>query len=156
MYRVLVADDEPIERMIVGRTIKKYFSGQLEVVEAVNGREAVKFFTEKDCKIALLDIEMPGVNGLEAAEQIREEDRDCSIIFLTAFDEFSYAKRAISVHALDYLLKPGTEEELGRCLRKPYGCLRKRQMDRRKMSGKSLWICRKKRRMQNWKMAMSG
>lgn len=112
MYRVLVADDEPIERMIVGRTIKKYFSGQLEVVEAVNGREAAKFFTEKDCKIALLDIEMPGVNGLEAAEQIREEDRDCSIIFLTAFDEFSYAKRAISVHALDYLLKPGTEEEL--------------------------------------------
>ena len=60
----------------------------------------------------LLDIEMPGVNGLEAAEQIREKDRDCSIIFLTAFDEFSYAKRAISVHALDYLLKPGTEEEL--------------------------------------------
>lgn len=112
MYRVLVADDEPIERMIVGRTIKKYFSGQLEVVEAVNGREAAKFFTEKDCKIALLDIEMPGVNGLEAAEQIREKDRDCSIIFLTAFDEFSYAKRAISVHALDYLLKPGTEEEL--------------------------------------------
>ena len=51
MYRVLVADDEPIERMIVGRTIKKYFSGQLEVVEAVNGREAAKFFTEKDCKI---------------------------------------------------------------------------------------------------------
>ena len=112
MYRVLVADDEPIERMIVGRTIKKYFSGQLEVVEAVNGREAAKFFTEKDCKIALLDIEMTGVNGLEAAEQIREKDRDCSIIFLTAFDEFSYAKRAISVHALDYLLKPGTEEEL--------------------------------------------
>ena len=148
MYRVLVADDEPIERMIVGRTIKKYFSGQLEVVEAVNGREAAKFFTEKDCKIALLDIEMPGVNGLEAAEQIREKDRDCSIIFLTAFDEFSYAKRAISVHALDYLLKPGTEEELV--------AVRKRQMDRRKMSGKSLWICRKKRRMQNWKMAMSG
>ena len=64
----------------------------------------------------LLDIEMPGVNGLEAAEQIREKDRDCSIIFLTAFDEFSYAKRAISVHALDYLLKPGTEEELAAVL----------------------------------------
>lgn len=112
MYRVLVADDEPIERMIVARTIKKYFSGQLEVVEAVNGREAAKFFTEKDCQIALLDIEMPGVNGSEAAGQIREKNKDCSIIFLTAFDEFNYAKRAISVHALDYLLKPGTEEEL--------------------------------------------
>ena len=50
MYRVLVADDEPIERMIVGRTIKKIFSGQLEVVEAVNGREAAKFLAEKNCK----------------------------------------------------------------------------------------------------------
>ena len=47
MYRVLVADDEPIERMIVGRTIKKYFSGQLEVVEAVNGRGAGKVFYRK-------------------------------------------------------------------------------------------------------------
>ena len=130
MYRVLVADDEPIERMIVGRTIKKYFSGQLEVVEAVNGREAAKFFTEKDCKIALLDIEMPGVNGLEAAEQIREEDRDCSIIFLTAFDEFSYAKRAISVHALDYLLKPGTEEELVAVLEEAVRIAEEQETDR--------------------------
>ena len=54
MYRVLVADDEPIERMIVGRTIKKYFSGQLEVVEAVNGREAAKFFTEKEAQSQIL------------------------------------------------------------------------------------------------------
>lgn len=76
--------------------------------------------------------------------------------FLTAFDEFSYAKRAISVHALDYLLKPGTEEELVAVLEEAIRLLEERQMDRRKMSGKSLWICRKKRRMQNWKMAMSG
>ena len=156
MYRVLVADDEPIERMIVGRTIKKYFSGQLEVVEAVNGREAAKFFTEKDCKIALLDIEMPGVNGLEAAEQIREKDRDCSIIFLTAFDEFSYAKRAISVHALDYLLKPGTEEELVAVLEEAIRLLEEKADGSQKNVRESLWICRKKRRMQNWKMAMSG
>ena len=47
MYRVLVADDEPIERMIVGRTIKKYFSGQLEVVEAVNGQGGGKVFYRK-------------------------------------------------------------------------------------------------------------
>lgn len=47
MYRVLVADDEPIERMIVGRTIKKYFSGQLEVVEAVNGRRRQSFLQKK-------------------------------------------------------------------------------------------------------------
>lgn len=112
MYRVLVADDEPIERTVVSKNIMKYFPGQLEVVTAANGREAVELFFEKDCQIALLDIEMPGINGLEAAEQIRGRDKTCSIIFLTAFDEFSYARRAIGVRALDYLLKPGTDTEL--------------------------------------------
>lgn len=112
MYRVLVADDEPIERMIVEKIIKKYFVDQLEIVLGVNGREAVELFQKKQCHMALLDIEMPGINGLEAAEIIRQENKACSIIFLTAFDEFSYAKRAISVKALDYLLKPVAEEEL--------------------------------------------
>lgn len=112
MYRILIADDEPIERTVVAKTLQKYLGDQLEIVAAENGREAVQLFFEKDCQIALLDIEMPGVNGLEAAEQIRSKDFDASIIFLTAFDEFDYARRAISVRALDYLLKPTPESEL--------------------------------------------
>lgn len=112
MYRVLIADDEPIERMVVSKTILRYFPGQLEIVEAVNGREAVELFEARQCHIAILDIEMPGINGLTAAEMIREKHRESSIIFLTAFDDFSYAKRAIAVRALDYLLKPGADEEL--------------------------------------------
>ena len=112
MYHILIADDEPIERAVVTKMLQKNFSQQLEVVSAINGREAVKMYKESACKIAVLDIEMPGINGLEAAEQIREMDDDAVIIFLTAFDEFNYAKRAISVHALEYLLKPTSEEEL--------------------------------------------
>lgn len=112
MLRVLVADDEPIERMVVSKKIQKYFGGRLETVLAENGEDAVSLFAEMQCRIAILDISMPGMNGLEAAEKIREKDKKCSIIFLTAFDEFSYAKRAISVKALDYLLKPGSDEEL--------------------------------------------
>ncbi|MDD3367824.1 MAG: response regulator [Lachnospiraceae bacterium] len=112
MYQVLVADDEPIERTVVCRLIQKYFADQLEPVQAANGREAVELFREKNCSIALLDIEMPGINGLEAAARIREKDKVCSIVFLTAFDEFSYARKAIGVKALDYLLKPSAEEEL--------------------------------------------
>lgn len=112
MYRILIADDEPIERAVVTKMLQKNFSQQLEVVSAINGREAVKLYKENACKIAVLDIEMPGINGLEAAEQIREMDEDAVIVFLTAYDEFNYAKRAISVHALEYLLKPTSEEEL--------------------------------------------
>lgn len=112
MYRILVADDEPIERKVVEKIINENFAGQLEVIMAVNGREAVELFEIKQCHIVLLDIEMPGINGLKAAEMIRERNKDCNIFFLTAFDEFSYAKRAIGVRALDYLLKPVAVEEL--------------------------------------------
>ena len=112
MVRILIADDEPIERTIIERMIKKNFPENVEIVKAINGREAVKLYTEKQCQIALLDIEMPGVNGLDAADAIRSADKDAIIIFITAFDEFDYAKRAIHVHALEYLLKPVSEEEL--------------------------------------------
>jgi len=112
MYRMLVADDEMIERKVLIKRLKGMFDGQLELFEAENGREILKIYEEKKIQIMLLDIEMPGVTGLEAAEEIRRTDRNCCIIFLTAFDEFSYAKRAISVHALDYLLKPCDEKEL--------------------------------------------
>ena len=112
MINIIVADDEPIERLVVKRLIEKYFSDQLNCIEAVNGREAKDFYFSNNCKIALLDIEMPGINGLEAAEAIRKQDKEAVIIFLTAFDEFDYARRALYVKALDYLLKPTDENEL--------------------------------------------
>lgn len=112
MIRVLVADDEPIERMVVSKKIQKYFGDRLECVVAENGEEAVSLFREKECTIALLDISMPGMDGLQAAKLIREMDKNCSIIFLTAYDDFNYAKKAFGVRALDYLLKPGSDEEL--------------------------------------------
>jgi two-component system response regulator YesN len=112
MYRVLIADDEPIERTVICKTMKKEFKDQLEIIQAVNGREAIERFEEKRFHILILDIEMPGINGLEAAEKIRNMDKNCIIIFLTAFDDFNYAKKAITVKALDYLLKPSSEDEI--------------------------------------------
>lgn len=110
--RILIADDEPIERMVIGKTIRSYFGDEVALFEAENGREAIALFREHDCQVAVLDISMPGINGLEAAEEIRRENQTCSIIFLTAYDEFEFAKRAIRVRALDYLLKPSTKEDL--------------------------------------------
>lgn len=112
MYRLLIADDEKIERLVLARTLQKNFGGQCQIFEAGNGREALEIYDREQIQIAILDIEMPGINGIEAAERIRERDDNCCIIFLTAFDEFSYARKAITVRALDYLLKPYDEEEL--------------------------------------------
>ncbi|WP_027292193.1 MULTISPECIES: response regulator transcription factor [Robinsoniella] len=112
MYRILVADDEPIERAVACKTIQKYFREGLEVVLAENGREAIELFKKEKCQVIILDIEMPGINGLEAAKDIRAIDKNCAIIFLTAFDEFAYARQALTVQAMDYLLKPTEDEEL--------------------------------------------
>ncbi|MBS5065223.1 MAG: response regulator [Hungatella hathewayi] len=112
MYRLLIADDEMIERAVLYKTLKENLGEQCEIFQAENGREALRIYEEEKIQIAILDIEMPGINGIGAAEKIRETDKDCCIIFLTAFDEFAYAKKAITVRALDYLLKPYNDEEL--------------------------------------------
>ena len=111
---ILIADDEQIERIVLGRKLTKLLGsdGGYEIIPASNGREALELYREKTPGVMILDIQMPGFSGLEVAEKVREKDRDCVIIFLTAFDEFSYARKAITVRALDYLLKPCEEKEL--------------------------------------------
>lgn len=111
-YNVLVAEDELIERKVLVKTLNKYLGEFCTIFESKNGREAIEVFQRVNPQIAILDIEMPGINGLEVARKIREGGSPCAILFLTGFDKFSYAKQAISVRALDYLLKPYNEKEL--------------------------------------------
>lgn len=112
MIRLLIADDEMIERAVLHKTLKANLEGRCVIYQAENGREALRIYEEEKIQIAILDIAMPGISGIEAAEAIRKQDKDCCIIFLTAFDEFTYARRAVTVRAMDYLLKPYTDQEL--------------------------------------------
>ena len=110
--KLLVAEDELIERKVLCRTLQKYLGDLISLYEAKNGREALEIFSREAPQVAVLDIEMPGLTGLEVARKIRETDKNCAILFLTGFDKFDYARQAISVRALDYLLKPYNEQEL--------------------------------------------
>ena len=112
MHKILIADDEVIERALLERKLKKTFAGECEIISVGNGKEVLEADVSFTPDILILDVEMPGINGLEAARELRHRGRTCSIIFLTAYDDFLYAKQAISVHALDYLLKPCDEKEL--------------------------------------------
>lgn len=126
-YKVLLADDEQIERMALAKRLHKHFGDSLVIWQAADGNEAVRLCFKERCQIVIMDISMPELNGVEAAEQIRRLDEDCEIIFLTAYDEFSYAKRAIAIHALDYLLKPCEEEELTVVMEEAVGRIQKRE-----------------------------
>lgn len=112
MYRLLIADDERIERAVLVQMLEQELGERCQIFQAENGREVLEIYEREKIQIVVLDIEMPGITGIEAAQRIREKDKDCCIIFLTAFDEFSYAKKAITIRALDYLLKPYNEKEL--------------------------------------------
>ncbi|MCR5824591.1 MAG: response regulator [Lachnospiraceae bacterium] len=112
MVKILVADDEPIEKAVVKKILDVAFEGEAQTCLACNGREAMEVYEKEKCDIALLDISMPGINGLEAAEEIRKKHENSVIVFLTAYDDFEYAQKAIRVRALDYLLKPVDEDEL--------------------------------------------
>lgn len=126
-YKVLLADDEQIERMALAKRLHKHFGDSLVIWQAADGNEAVRLCFKERCQIVIMDISMPELNGVEAAEQIRRLDEDCEIIFLTAYDEFSYAKRAIAIHALDYLLKPCEEEELTAVMEEAVRRIKKRE-----------------------------
>lgn len=105
--RVLIADDEqPLRDYLVG-LIKSAWPEVSEIIEATNGIEALKSIIKEQPSVAFLDINMPGMSGLQVAEQCRDE---CHIVFVTAYDQ--YAIEAFEKNAIDYLLKPTTESRL--------------------------------------------
>ncbi len=112
MYRLMIVEDEMIERMVLKKMLQKKFGEDCVIYEARNGIEAVELFRKEDIQIIILDIGMPGMNGIQAAEIMRKENSRCCLIFLTAYDRFDYAKKAISIRAMEYILKPYSQKEV--------------------------------------------
>ncbi|WP_028308993.1 response regulator transcription factor [Desulfitibacter alkalitolerans] len=112
MYKLLIVEDEELERQVLKTQIS---SSQLPVkivAEAASGNEAVMLFKTTKPEIILMDIKMPGMDGLEATKIIKELDNNIEIIFITAYSRFSYSNVALKLRAADYLLKPVRPNEL--------------------------------------------
>src|SRR5215217_1453126 len=103
----LIAEDEPLLRDALRRQLANVWP-ELEIVaEARNGREAVRLFDERHPDICFLDVHMPGLSGVDAANHI---GRRAHLVFVTAYDH--YAVQAFAQGALDYLLKPVEQTRL--------------------------------------------
>lgn len=111
--RLLIADDEPLARSRL-RSLLGELPGMEVVGEAASGREAVELAAALKPDAVLLDIQMPGMDGLEAARHLAEFDPAPAVVFCTAYDDHALA--AFEARAVDYLVKPIRRERLREAL----------------------------------------
>ena len=112
--KAVIADDEPLAR----ERIRTLLAGEADieiVAEAANGADAVQVVREHRPDLLFLDVQMPGLDGFGALEQLSADELP-SVVFVTAYDE--YALQAFEVHALDYLLKPFNRTRFQKTLRR--------------------------------------
>jgi two-component system, NarL family, response regulator NreC len=110
-YKVLIADDHGVVRQGLRLLLEQY--PELVVVgEAANGREAVTMAASLSPQVVVLDVAMPILNGIEAAEQILKVNSQVGIILLTMHADESYVLRALHAGVKGYLLKESAEEDL--------------------------------------------
>lgn len=117
LFNILIAEDEALERKVLRHLLERGSLPVRTIMEASSGREALQMALERRPDIIVLDIKMPGLDGLEAARLIRAQLPQSAIIILTAYDRFNYSQKAIKIGAADFLLKPVQPEELYQSLR---------------------------------------
>ena len=119
MIKVLLADDHSIVRAGLRRIVEE--SGDMEVIaEAADGREAIQQAHEQLPDVAVVDISMPGLDGLEVISQLRNYYPKLPILILTMHEEGQYVVRAIEAGAMGYITKQSAPEQLVKAIRKVY------------------------------------
>ncbi len=107
--RILIAEDETIIRLDLRDLLER--SGHEVVAEARDGDEAVAFAREHEPELAIMDVKMPKLDGIEAARRILEE-RPIPIVMLTAYGQEELVNRAVEAGVFGYLVKPFREQDL--------------------------------------------
>ena len=118
MNKILVVDDERFEREQLCQILEEEFLHEVQTRTAENGRQAVETAALWTPGIVLMDIEMPGISGIEAAKRILAQLPSCKLIFVTAYSLFNYAYEAVKMGAYDYILKPVEPDDVIRAVRR--------------------------------------
>lgn len=106
--KILIIDDEKNIRF----TLKKSLEDAYEVLTAVNGEDGIDKFRKEELDLVLLDMKLPGMDGIETLKQIKSEDKTANIIIITGFGSVESAVETMKLGAIDYLNKPFTPEEI--------------------------------------------
>ena len=106
MYKIMLADDEGIVIDALKFIIEKEFGDSCMVEYAKTGRSVIELAENFRPDIAIMDIQMPGINGIEAMKEIRQSNPNMIFIVMSAYDKFDYAKEAIRLGVLEYITKP--------------------------------------------------
>ncbi|MCI9203858.1 MAG: response regulator, partial [Lachnospiraceae bacterium] len=125
MIRMILADDEPVITRGIRRLLDWERLGIEIIGEYEDGKRALEAIVSKKPEIALLDISMPGMTGVEILKECRAMGSRISIIFVSGFQDFEYAKAALEYGATAYLLKPVIREELLAAVEKSIPALRR-------------------------------
>lgn len=118
MYKIMLADDEGIVIDSLRFIIEKEFAGECTIESAKTGRSVIELAERYRPDIAIMDIQMPGINGIDAMKEIREFNTHTIFIIMSAYDKFDYAKEAINLGVLEYLNKPVDREKIVQVLKR--------------------------------------
>lgn len=114
--RVIITDDQRLVRSGLKNVLSA--ASDIEVVaEAVDGDEAIMHAKKVSPDVVLLDIRMPGLDGLAAAQRLRDEVPSCRVVLLTTFDNDQYVWEGLRAGAVGYVLKDAEDDELFRAIR---------------------------------------
>ena len=117
-YAVLLVDDEEEVIQVIMKKINWEGLGFSVIGYANNGMKALEMMEEFQPDVVMTDIKMPYMDGMELAGHIKADYPATKLVSFTGFDEFEYAKKAIKLNVIEYILKPVNVEELTAILKK--------------------------------------
>ncbi|MDE7286812.1 MAG: response regulator, partial [Lachnospiraceae bacterium] len=131
MYKIMLADDEGIVIDSLKFIIEKEFGGDCVVEFAKTGRSVIELAETFRPDIAIMDIQMPGINGIDAMKEIRQNNSNVIFIVVSAYDKFDYAKEAIKVGGVqEYITKPMERTKIVAALKNAMEMIDQKRMKR--------------------------